>query len=719
MKWKEFLKSTILKYIFSYAAILIIVITGMYFIINHQLKQVYIKEYLQESRAQISNAADRISEGFLEIEKTNLILSSDMNIINARYNSNTDYSRYQIVKELAKYRSRNIFSRDIIYFDRKRGVAYSTTRQCRVAEGSINFTMYGENDILIPESYYDSDTTFGKVYSATNGTATLLLFSPKNSSSDFRVIYVLDQEELTSVLNACLSKGITGVELTDLSGGTILSCGAAPVSGVKEESAEASEDIFTLRLTYPELVFHAAMDKNFIQSLVDTVFLNTYLTVGLLAVVAIIMTFCSMKITYFPLYELKKRITKSRSHLSNYIALLGSTYQESEELNLLLRRSLNNYKTVIHESILNSKYISQNISNTVLDSIDKLFSAGNKLILAVAKITFLDSPEDDTIERIQSHFRDAFTFAILEADPEHVSLLLAWEEEKDPDDLVLKHLLEGLLSQIPCMIAFSNRSASLFDIARLYSNATTAESYLSFDCRIVGYDDISEKPDQYDRNYSYRLFDQLAAALEQMDTENSFRLLKELLDFIDTDNDSEIFIRCILIDTTTLIGTSMNRSAVKYEKYRAIINQTLDLCRKSNYAQTKKEILNNFYTMTDILYSESSGTISTAQIEAFVRKNFCRSDFSITMLADHFHVSIAYMSSLFKRDFDVNFSNYVWALRYKKARLLLSTTDYPIEKIGALVGYDNVSSFRRKFKEESGISPSSYRKNMREPLVDK
>ena len=74
MKWKEFLKSTILKYIFSYAAILIIVITGMYFIINHQLKQVYIKEYLQESRAQISNAADRISEGFLEIDKSDFIL---------------------------------------------------------------------------------------------------------------------------------------------------------------------------------------------------------------------------------------------------------------------------------------------------------------------------------------------------------------------------------------------------------------------------------------------------------------------------------------------------------------------------------------------------------------------------------------------------------------------------------------------------------------------
>jgi AraC-like DNA-binding protein len=62
----------------------------------------------------------------------------------------------------------------------------------------------------------------------------------------------------------------------------------------------------------------------------------------------------------------------------------------------------------------------------------------------------------------------------------------------------------------------------------------------------------------------------------------------------------------------------------------------------------------------------------------------------------------------------VNFSSYVWRLRYEKSRLLLATTNYSIEKIGALVGYDNASSFRRKFKDECGVSPSQYRKKARE-----
>lgn len=718
MRWRNFFKSTIVKYIFSYAAILITVITGLYFIINYQLKQEYLEMYVQESRNQISIAADRISNGFLEIEKTNMILSSDVDIINARYNDNPDYSRYQTINELAKYRSRNALFQDIIYLDRKKGAAYSTTHQCNINEGSIDITLYEKNNISIPKSYYDSDTSFSKIYPVTNGTTTLLLFSPKNDSLDFRVIYVLNQNELYSILNSCLSKGISGVDLTDLSGSTILSSGTAFSYDTNGKSLHPSEDIFTMKISYPLLMLHAAFDKNFLKSATDAVFIKVYLMVALLIVAGIIIIFFSMKMTYFPLHELKKHITNSKGHFANDISLLNSTYQASEDLNMFLKKSLNNYKTVIHESILSSK-ISQNIPDTVLDNIDKLFVSGNKLILSVVKIRFTDFPEGDAIKLIQSHFNNAFTSIILEADKNRVSLLLAWEDEKNKDDLILNRPLKNLLDQMPCTIAFSNYSTNPLDIARLYSNTTAAESFLNSDRRIVGYDDISESPDNYEKNYPYKLFDQFGATLDQMDSENSFRLVKELFNSINIENDPEIFIRCILIDTTTLIGTFLSRNAVKYEKYRTVFTHTLDLCRKSNYLQTGKEIGENFNVMLEILFSEASNTnISFAQIEAFVNENCCQPDFSITVLADHFNVSIAYMSFLFKKLFNINFSNYVWDLRYKKAQMLLSTTEYSIEKIGLLVGYDNPSSFRRKFKDESGISPSQYRKDISEALYN-
>ena len=79
------------------------------------------------------------------------------------------------------------------------------------------------------------------------------------------------------------------------------------------------------------------------------------------------------------------------------------------------------------------------------------------------------------------------------------------------------------------------------------------------------------------------------------------------------------------------------------------------------------------------------------------------------MLAERFQVSIAYMSLQFKKETGENFLDYVWKLRLEKAKQLLRESDMSIDEVSAAVGYANASSFRRKFKQETGISPSQLR----------
>ncbi|MCI9571459.1 MAG: helix-turn-helix transcriptional regulator [Lachnospiraceae bacterium] len=67
------------------------------------------------------------------------------------------------------------------------------------------------------------------------------------------------------------------------------------------------------------------------------------------------------------------------------------------------------------------------------------------------------------------------------------------------------------------------------------------------------------------------------------------------------------------------------------------------------------------------------------------------------------------MSYLFKKEIGENFSDYVRALRLEKARALLLTTDMAIDDISLAVGYANTSSFRRKFKQTTGMTPSKLR----------
>lgn len=53
---------------------------------------------------------------------------------------------------------------------------------------------------------------------------------------------------------------------------------------------------------------------------------------------------------------------------------------------------------------------------------------------------------------------------------------------------------------------------------------------------------------------------------------------------------------------------------------------------------------------------------------------------------------------------------YVHAIRIEEAKQLLETTSLPTEEIGAEVGYEDPTFFRRLFKRLSGVTPSNYRK---------
>ena len=102
--------------------------------------------------------------------------------------------------------------------------------------------------------------------------------------------------------------------------------------------------------------------------------------------------------------------------------------------------------------------------------------------------------------------------------------------------------------------------------------------------------------------------------------------------------------------------------------------------------------------------------ISAPQIRQIVEEKWNSPDFSIATLAGEFNVSVAYMSYLYKKEMGENFSDHLWRIRLEKAMHLLSETDMSIDDISMAVGYANTSSFRRKFKQEMGYSPSQERK---------
>lgn len=85
----------------------------------------------------------------------------------------------------------------------------------------------------------------------------------------------------------------------------------------------------------------------------------------------------------------------------------------------------------------------------------------------------------------------------------------------------------------------------------------------------------------------------------------------------------------------------------------------------------------------------------------------------IERLADMAGLGLRTFARRFKKATGDTPLEYLHHLRISKAKNLLETTDDPVTEITWATGYEDVSSFRRLFKKNTGLSPTAYRKKFK------
>ena len=86
-------------------------------------------------------------------------------------------------------------------------------------------------------------------------------------------------------------------------------------------------------------------------------------------------------------------------------------------------------------------------------------------------------------------------------------------------------------------------------------------------------------------------------------------------------------------------------------------------------------------------------------------------DITLSSVANTLSVSPQYLSSVFKHNLGIGFSEYLTDIRLRHAAILLTSGQNNISQICEICGYKNMSHFIRSFKKKYGISPSQYTKN--------
>jgi len=239
---------------------------------------------------------------------------------------------------------------------------------------------------------------------------------------------------------------------------------------------------------------------------------------------------------------------------------------------------------------------------------------------------------------------------------------------------------------------------------------------------------------KYAHIYSYNnVFTQDTIELyEAADSMIDNGLTKKILDLLNQDYFDEL-IQYIRNLPTVIRQRGFSYIRVK-DHYRIIFNIINDYCKENQPDYQYKDmplsnIINQFETIDEcseflcdeITLLAEAIAVAREEAENNVNKKYIDhiieyidnniESISLTQTAEHFNISVAHLSRIFKELTGTNFSDYVAEKKLQQAaKLLITDRDMSIGDIAKNLGYNTPAYFSRKFKEHFEVTPAAYRK---------
>lgn len=101
------------------------------------------------------------------------------------------------------------------------------------------------------------------------------------------------------------------------------------------------------------------------------------------------------------------------------------------------------------------------------------------------------------------------------------------------------------------------------------------------------------------------------------------------------------------------------------------------------------------------------------KISHYIDQNYNK-NITLVKVANYVGFSSFYLSKLIKENLDINYTTYLTLIRINKAKDLLEQDDLTISEIAYGVGYSEPKYFSNVFRKMVGMTPSEYKKSMRE-----
>lgn len=713
---------TLLKYFLSYFFLLSFLLLCFFIAFRNQIQNAYYTTMENSIQEKLIMFQKNFNNDLNHVFNIHYTLNNNANLRMLRHSPASSWYGALSIKDMRDLAGANSLISDIVYINTEDGNILACYNYVYFSGENYYIQIDGEN-LKLPIGKYGHDNTNSLVYVENQDISALLLF-PNVSNPQYELFYVIDSEEIIINLNNMLSEQISSAYLTD-SENNIISTFGEEISDRQEsynllelqKMENSKEVIYTLPL-HANLFLTVHFSKDILLQYANKAFIQMYMIFAAVSCIGLLLILLGMKLTYSPLHRLSQKFVDSSGSNRGLEAQLDSVFSTALLERRQLQEKIEKYHTIMKESILDT-IINESGEEITPENLDRLFNGEPGSLMFVVKISRAQKDYEITPQFknfFQETFSDRHSFCILlEAVPDHASYLIYYGGQDQDKTEVLKYLLQDFQQTTGRYLALSNGSSSPMEIPSLYVNAMQASSHWDIS-PLVFFDELDTQENQ-SYSYPYQELGGLSSALQQLKFDEARASVKHLFQLLDQSDFPLFYPRSVLTEVSTIMISCMNQQNIRFSVYNDQYFEALYYIRSFPYEQKKPEIYTLFLSMISLFEKELENLmIKSSQLQDFISRSYTSTELSISMLADQFHVSIAYMSYLFKKYFNENFSDYLWNLRVTKAKELLRTTSQPIEQICIAVGYENVSSFRRKFKKELGITPSQYR-NGEEPVA--
>ena len=120
------------------------------------------------------------------------------------------------------------------------------------------------------------------------------------------------------------------------------------------------------------------------------------------------------------------------------------------------------------------------------------------------------------------------------------------------------------------------------------------------------------------------------------------------------------------------------------------------------------ELLTSLARIRQTLQPFEMNQVRADRIRAYIDDHYYE-PLSARQLADRMNISVRYMDTIFKEQYRMTPLQYLAEVRMERAKELLAGTDKDIASICFEIGYENLSTFYRVFKNMVSLSPHKYR----------